>query len=158
MIQALDRGLKNFANVVEAYNGRQIDTAPGAGAAGGLGGGFLAFLPTTLKPGIEIVLDALDFDRQIAGADLVITGEGKIDRQTLMGKVPYGVLRHASRQQIPVVAIAGAVEDAKLLNEQGFQGIFSIQQGAATLQEAMEKSRTQRNIETTVTQILRLLR
>ncbi|MDR0940567.1 MAG: glycerate kinase [Mediterranea sp.] len=150
MIRALDDGLRNFAAVIRERGGMDLDTIPGSGAAGGLGGGCLALLSTTLKPGIEMVLDALDFDRRIAGADLVITGEGRMDRQTLMGKAPYGVLRHASRQGIPVLAIAGAVEDEDLLNTRGFQRVRSIQHDAVTLAEAMEKERTMRNIEKTV--------
>jgi glycerate kinase len=157
MIEELNSGLEHFASVVRQYNGTDLNVIGGTGAAGGLGGGFLAFLSTTLKPGIETVLEAIDFDRLIEGADLIITGEGKIDRQTVMGKAPYGVLQHGLRRQIPVVAIAGAIEDAELLNAQGFTALFSIQQGTiTTLEEAMKKECTMRNMKTTVKQVVRL--
>ncbi|MDR0894064.1 MAG: glycerate kinase [Prevotellaceae bacterium] len=156
-ILQLDNGLKQFAAVVLQQRGIDINSIPGAGAAGGLGGAFLAFLDATLKPGIEMVLEAVDFDRLIADADLVITGEGRLDRQTAMGKAPGGVLRAARRQQIPVIAIGGSVEDATLLNRQGFLAVFAIQQEICTLNQAMEKGYAMSRIEATVEQIVRII-
>lgn len=158
MIRSLDKGLKNFASVIERQEKKAIDTVPGAGAAGGLGGGFLAFLPTELKPGIQMVLDALRFEEKIKGADLIITGEGKLDKQTGMGKTPMGVLRAAQRQAIPVIAIGGAVEDTEVLNQLGFLSVFSIQSGVTTLSQAMDREFARHNIERTITQCLRLIR
>lgn len=158
MIRVLDNGLKHFASVIKQHTNKDIDTIPGAGAAGGLGGGFLAFLPTTLKPGIQMVLDALLFEEKIKGADLIITGEGKLDKQTGMGKTPSGVLQAAQKQDIPVIAIGGLIEETEALNQQGFLSVFSIQPGVTTLQQAMNKEFALQNIERTITQFLRIIR
>jgi glycerate kinase len=156
MIIRLDKGLKQFAAVIQASVGIDIDPIPGAGAAGGLGGGLLAFLQATLKPGIQMVLDTLDFDSRIQDADLIITGEGKLDRQTCMGKTPAGILEAGKRQQIPVIAIGGAVEDTDTLLQQGFLAALSIQPGPVSLEQAMDKSFAGRQVERIVEQIIRL--
>lgn len=156
MIEQLDSGLQQFAAVIRASLGKDIDAIPGAGAAGGLGGGFLAFLPATLKPGIQMVLEALDFDSRIGNVDLIITGEGKLDRQTGMGKTPAGVLEAGKRHQIPVVAIGGSVEESDALIRQGFLAVFSIQPGPVSIEQAMDKSFACRQIERIVEQIIRL--
>lgn len=158
MIRVLDNGLKHVASVIKQQENKDIDPIPGAGAAGGLGGGFLAFLPTTLKPGIQMVLDTLSFEEKIKGADLIITGEGKLDKQTGMGKTPTGILQAAQRQHIPVIAIGGLVEETDMLNQQGFLSVFSIQPGVTTLQQAMNTAFAMQNIERTITQILRIIR
>jgi glycerate kinase len=158
MIRVLDNGLKHFASVIRQQEHKDIDAIPGAGAAGGLGGGFLAFLPTTLKPGIQMVLDALSFEEKIKGADLIITGEGKLDKQTGMGKTPSGVLHAGQKQHIPTIAIGGLIEETEALNRQGFLSVFSIQPGAVTLQQAMNKDFAMQNIERTITQFLRIIR
>lgn len=157
MVEALDQGLRHFAQWIQTTQGIAIDHLPGAGAAGGLGGGLVAFLQARLRPGIEMVLDALQFDTQIAGADLIFTGEGKLDAQTCMGKTPFGVLRRAQRQGIPVVALGGAVEACEALNRCGFLAVLPILPYPTSLAKAMEATFTQQNIERTVTQVLRLL-
>jgi glycerate kinase len=157
MIGQLDKGLKHFASVIHSTMGKEIDAIPGAGAAGGLGGGFLAFLPANLKRGIQMVLEALDFDSRIQNADLIITGEGKLDRQTGMGKTPAGILEAGKRQNIPVVAIGGAVEETEALMQQGFLAVLSIQPGPVSLEQAMEKSFACQQVERVVEQIIRLL-
>ena len=157
MIRQLDRGLKHFATVISHALGKEIDTMPGAGAAGGLGGGCAAFLQATLKPGIEMVLEAVDFDGRVQNADLIITGEGKLDRQTGMGKTPAGILAAAKRQRIPVIAIGGSVDDNEALLKMGFRAVLPIQPGPVTLQQATEKSFAFQQIERTVEQIIRLL-
>jgi len=156
MIHQLDKGLKQFATVIHVSMGKSIDAIPGTGAAGGLGGGFLAFLPAVLKPGIQMVLEALDFDNRIQNADLIITGEGKLDRQTGMGKTPAGILEAGKKQQIPVVAIGGSVEETDALLQQGFLAVLSIQPGPVSLKQAMEKSFAYQHIERIVEQIIRL--
>ena len=156
MIRQLDKGLTHFANVIHTSLGKNMDPIPGAGAAGGLGGGFLAFLPATLKPGIQMVLEALDFDSRIQNADLIITGEGKLDRQTGMGKTPAGILEAGKRQHIPVVAIGGVVEDTDALMQQGFLAVMSIQPGPVSPAQAMDKSFAGKQIERIVEQIIRL--
>ncbi len=157
MIRQLDKGLKNLAGVIRETQQTDLDTVPGAGAAGGLGGGFLAFLGATLKPGIQMVLETLRFDERIKGADLIIAGEGRLDKQTAMGKTPAGILAAGSQQHIPVVAIAGAVEDWENLHKQGFKAVFSIQPGPLSLEQAMDKTFAAENIKRTVAQLIRLM-
>jgi len=157
MVRQLDNGLKHFATVIHDSLGKDIDSIPGAGAAGGLGGGFLAFLPATLKRGIQMVLEAVDFESRIQHADLIITGEGKLDRQTGMGKTPAGILAAGKRQQIPVIAIGGAVEETDALVQQGFLAVMSIQPGPVSLEQAMDQTFAAVHVERVVEQIVRLM-
>lgn len=156
MIEQLDAGMRHFASVIERSGLPSVADMPGAGAAGGLGGAFVAFLDAELKAGIDMVLDAAKFDTVLADADLVITGEGRLDGQTAMGKAPQGVLRRAQRCGVPVVAIGGAVQDARALNEAGFAAVFSVQQGPVTLSDAIKPEVASANISRTVAQIIRL--
>ena len=156
MVEALDQGLRHFAQLIHTTQGIAIDQLAGAGAAGGLGGGLVAFLNARLTPGIEMVLDALRFDTQITGADLIITGEGKLDAQTCMGKTPLGILRRAQQQGIPVVALGGAVEASEALNQCGFLAVFPILPYPTSLAKAMDPTFTRQNIERTIAQVLRL--
>lgn len=130
MVERLDKGLVHFAGIIKQYSQVDVNIIPGAGAAGGLGGAFSALLDASLCRGVEMILDALHFDELLKGCDFVITGEGRIDRQTLMGKAPMGVLETASRQGIPVIAFGGSVEDCTELEDSGFASIFSINEGA----------------------------
>ncbi|HUB05948.1 MAG TPA: glycerate kinase, partial [Myxococcales bacterium] len=104
---ALERGLTRYARVLRERFGRDVANEPGAGAAGGLGAALLAFLHATFRPGIEVVMETLGFDAAAAGADLLLTGEGRLDEQSLHGKAIAGVIRHAAGR--PVVAVCGAV-------------------------------------------------
>lgn len=110
-VQELDRALAVFARVATRATGRAVGDLPGAGAAGGLGGGLLWFTPARLRPGVAIVLEATAFEALVAGADLVITGEGRTDAQTAMGKAPVGVAAVAGRHQVPVVCLSGGLGD-----------------------------------------------
>jgi glycerate kinase len=110
MIPVIERALRQFARVVERDLGVRIIDRPGAGAAGGAGAGALAFLGAELKPGVDLVLKAVDLDRRMKGADLVVTGEGRIDRQTFFGKTIDGVSRLARRRRIPVIALCGEAD------------------------------------------------
>lgn len=158
MVQRLDEGMASFAKVVEAKYGLDIVPIAGAGAAGGMGGGFRAFLGATLKKGVDMVLDAIGFDNIIAGADLVITGEGKIDFQTAKGKTAAGVLARAKRQGIPVVAIGGCVEMCDSLKQMGFAGIYPILEEKVPLEIAMQHDFASANVTRTVARILRSLK
>jgi glycerate kinase len=158
MVEELDKGLKHFAALIKSDNGSDIDSMPGAGAAGGLGGAFVAFLNAKLEPGVEMVLDAVKFATIIKNADMIITGEGKLDSQTAMGKAPCGVLNAAKKAGIPVVAIGGSVENADILNQQGFAGVFPILPRPATLEEAMNHDYTRENIQRTVHQLMSLIK
>ena len=157
MVNRLDQGLRSLAQVIRKETGRSVDTLEGAGAAGGMGGGLVAFLGARLRPGIDLLLDALQFRQKAEGTDLIITGEGKADRQSLMGKVPSGLLREAQALHIPIVLIAGAVEDQAQLNQAGFKAALSIQPGPTTLEEAMRPEVAKARIQDTVGQICRLL-
>lgn len=157
MVERLDNGLKHFSEVVFNSLGTAEDYAksPGAGAAGGLGFGFIAFLNARLERGIEMVLDAIGFDQLIEGASLVITGEGRVDTQTLSGKTPYGVLKRAMKQGIPVVAIGGSVTlDPKEALEAGFAGVYAVTPAGMPLETAMQPSVAAENIYNTVRNIL----
>ena len=153
MVEALDRGLKHFADVVKRQVGKEIDSIPGAGAAGGMGGGLLAFLDADLRPGIQLVLDALNFDSLLAVTDLVITGEGRMDAQTAMGKAPQGITEAAGRKGVPTIAITGNIADAAAVNRIGICGVFSVIPHPITLDDAMNPDAARRNISQTVQQL-----
>ena len=155
MVQRLDEGMAAFAKVVEAKYGIDITPMAGAGAAGGMGGGFRAFLNATLKKGIDMVLDAINFDETIKGADLVITGEGKVDFQTAKGKTAAGVLARAKAQGIPVVAIGGCVEMCDSLMAMGFAGIYPILEEKVPLELAMQRDFASQNVTNTLIRILK---
>ena len=157
MVEKLDAGLKNFASVVSTHFGSDAEQREGAGAAGGLGYCFSALLGARLQSGIDMVLEAIDFAKRIESSDLVITGEGRIDSQTVMGKAPSGVLNAASAQGIPVVAIGGAVESSEALRQSKFTAILPIVAGPVTLEEAMREEVAATNVSRTVEQIVRLL-
>ncbi len=138
MVEQLDAALANYAEVVLRDLGRDIREVPGAGAAGGLGAGLLAFCGATLSSGIDLVLDAVGFEAHLAGADLVITGEGRLDEQTLQGKTISGVLRRAQAMRVPVVALAGAVTgDPAAYRAAGLLAAFGITQRPVTLVQAL---------------------
>ena len=157
MVERLDRGLRVYADAVARTVGRDVAMMPGAGAAGGLGAAFAAFLNASLKPGIEMMLSAIRFDEIVKDADLVITGEGRLDSQTVMGKTPAGVLNAAKRQHIPVVAIGGGVTASETLLDAGFAAVLPIVPGPVSLNEAMEADNARRNARRTAQQIMRLL-
>lgn len=139
MVEHLDKALAHFAKVIRRDLGQDISELPGAGAAGGLGGGLAAFLRAELRSGIDIVLDAVRFDEAIADADLVVTGEGRIDEQTAYGKTIGGVLRRTSRLDIPVIALVGSYSgDIRALYDAGLTAVFSIVPGPVSTQHAME--------------------
>lgn len=158
MIEALDAGMRHLAAVIFRTTGKDISSCPGAGAAGGMGGSLSAFLNAELKPGIQLLLEMQNFAEQIKDADLIITGEGKSDRQTVMGKVPYGILTEARKQHIPVVLIAGGIEDTDILTRAGFHRIFSITPSPVALEQAMQPEFARMNIRRTVEQICRIIR
>lgn len=140
-LEFLEAGMKNYAEVLKHTVGRDIAAEPGAGAAGGLGAGLMAFTGAKLRRGIDTILEILDFDRVIAGADLVITGEGRMDEQSAFGKVPMGVGQAAKRQGIPCVAIAGGMgKNAERIYECGVDAIITTINGAMSLETAMENA------------------
>lgn len=145
-IRQLDEGMRHLALLIERDFSYNINKVKGAGAAGGLGGAFATFLQAHLQSGIDLLLDAADFDRKITNADWIITGEGKADRQTAEGKVPAGVLTRAKKANIPVMLIAGKVEDKECLQQMGFSRIVQISPDNLPLEEAMRPEVTRENI------------
>ena len=141
MVDELDAALRHFGEVIEAETGVSVLEAPGAGAAGGLGAGLLAFAGGVLRPGVELVAEACSLMARIAGAELVITGEGRIDSQTPFGKTPAGVAKVARERGIPVVAIAGSLGPGyETVYECGIDAVFSIASGPMSLAAAMERA------------------
>ena len=129
----------------------------GAGAAGGVGGGLKALLGARLEQGVDMVLEAIRFDDIIKECDLVVTGEGRLDSQTMMGKAPCGVLQAAKRQGVPCVAIGGAIEKCEELEQSGFAAMFSVTPEDMPLQQAMQRAVAMANVERAAEQIARLL-
>jgi len=141
-VKALDAGLTNLADVIAADLGLEVRDLPGAGAGGGLGAGLKAFLGAELRRGVDMVLDLVGLEAKLAGADLVITGEGQIDFQTVFGKAPAGVGAMAKAQGIPCVAIAGSVGDELgELHEAGIDAVFALANGPLTLDQSMANAR-----------------
>ncbi|MFE8702755.1 glycerate kinase [Cytobacillus sp. FJAT-54145] len=137
MISELDYNLSHYASIIQKKLGKDVNGIPGAGAAGGLGAGLMAFLNAELKSGIDIVLKATQFKEVVRGATLVITGEGKIDHQTIYGKTPIGVARVSKSHGVPVIAIAGNVtNDSDIVYEYGIDALFSIVPGITTKEDA----------------------
>ena len=162
VVRELDAALAHFADVVEDAIGRRLRDEPGAGAAGGLGFGMMAFCDAELRPGVELALDALGADGAFEGAALVLTAEGMLDSQTLAGKVPIGVARRARGHGVPVVAVGGAVEPMERSVVQRFraEGIVAIcpsAEGPATEEELMDPEGTRQRLERTGERIARLL-
>jgi glycerate kinase len=138
MVAALDAALANYARVAGAATGRDVAAVPGAGAAGGLGAGFLLFTGARFRPGIEVVLEACGFQERVRNADLVLTGEGRTDAQTAMGKAPVGVARLAGRAGVPVLCLSGSLgPGAEAVLEQGIAATLSVVPGPMTLETCM---------------------
>ena len=141
LVERLDAALKNFARVVERDTGTSIDAVRGSGAAGGLGGGMMAFLGGSLRAGVDIVLDHVGLDEKLEGADLVITGEGRIDFQTVYDKAPIGVARRAKRRGIPVLAVCGSLgKGFEDVHAEGIDAAVSILTAPMTLDEASARA------------------
>ena len=140
MVKELDKGLRNFSDIVSKTYNIDISKIPGSGAAGGIGGAVYGILKGELKPGIEVVLDIVELEDKLSGADLVITAEGQIDHQTAFGKAPAGVARVAQKHDIPCIAIAGSIgENIGNLHEVGITSVFSLCNGPMELSKAIEK-------------------
>ncbi len=141
LVEQLDAALGNFAEVVERDIGRSIDDVPGSGAAGGLGGGMMAFLDGSLRAGVDIVLDQVGLNEQLEGADLVITGEGQLDFQTVYHKAPIGVTWRAKERGIPVIAISGSLgQGFEDVHPEGIDAVASIVCAPMSLDEASTRS------------------
>ncbi|MGG3894863.1 glycerate kinase [Geobacillus stearothermophilus] len=141
MVAVLDQNLTHYADVISRELGKQVGDIPGAGAAGGLGAGLLAFLPAELKRGVDIVIETVQLAERVKGADLVITGEGRIDGQTIFGKTPIGVARTAKQFGVPVIGIAGSLgDDSAVVLDHGIDALFTIVPGVIPLEKAFEQA------------------
>ena len=155
-VEQLDAALANLADISAKLLGRDCREVAGAGAAGGLGYALVQFLNARMAPGIDLVLEAVCFDEQLQGADLVITGEGRVDGQSLSGKTPVGVARWAKRHDLPVIALCGSIgAGAEGVHKVGIDALFTVVPGVCTLDEAMAEAAA--NLERTAAQIARTL-
>lgn len=151
----LDSGLCNLNRLVKTLKGTDLNAIPGSGAGGGVAGGLVAFLGARPVNGIDFVLEAAGFDKKIAGAEMIITGEGKIDSQTLTGKAPYGILKYASKYGIPVIAVAGKVEDKEKLLQAGFAGIYQLTTSNDPAVDPLDPITASENVRRTVAVIVK---
>ena len=156
MVEKLDQNLQHFGQLIEKQIGKEISLMPGAGAAGGLGAGLHAFLNATLEPGFKIIKNTLKLDDIMPWADIVITGEGKIDNQTRFGKTPHGVAMVAKQKKIPVIALAGTLGDGyEELYNHHFHAIFSILDKPMKLDDALKNA--PKLLEQTAESIMRMI-
>lgn len=159
MIAEMDQWLGEYAKLAEKKYGTDKSNQAGTGAAGGLGFAFLTFLNGVLEQGIKIVLEETGLENYIENADIVITGEGRLDGQTAMGKAPIGVAKLAKKYNLPVIAFAGsAAKEAVTCNEYGIDAFFPILREVTTLEEAMKPEKAKENMRDTVEQVFHLLR
>ena len=159
MVEELDCGLINFSKVTKNTLNVNFENFEGAGAAGGLGYAFLSFLNAKLESGINIVIDEINLDSKIQNSDIVITGEGRLDNQTAMGKAPIGVAKLAKKYNKKVIALAGSLsDDAKECNKEGIDAYFSIVNSAMSLNDAMNKDIATKNMILTTEQIFNLIK
>lgn len=159
MITDMDLWLKNYAEIAKTVSSKANINYPGAGAAGGLGFAFLTFTNATLERGVNIILDETNLEEYIKDADLVVTGEGRLDAQTVMGKAPIGVAKLAKKYGKKVIAFSGCVtEDACVCNEHGIDAFFPIMRTVVTLEEALKHENAYKNLSDTAYQVFRLIK
>ena len=158
MIEMMDGWLKNFALLTKEKFPNSDANHPGSGAAGGLGFAFLSFTNSTLKSGVDIIISETELEKHIKDADIVVTGEGRLDSQTVMGKAPIGVAKLAKKYNKRVIAFSGCVtEDAEILNDNGIDAFFPILRGVTTLDEALQTEAAYKNLTATAYQVFRLI-
>ena len=158
MIEKMDQWLHNYARLAKTISAKADRNCPGAGAAGGLGFAFLGFTNAVLESGIQIILEETRLEDHIRSADLVVTGEGRLDAQTVMGKAPIGVAKLAKKHGKRVVAFCGcAAKDAEVCNDHGIDAFFPILRGISTLEEALETDNARENLIATAYQVFRLI-
>lgn len=156
-IPLMDEWLENYAELTEKINPEADKDYPGAGAAGGLGFAFISYLGAKLLPGAKLVMRTVGFERRIENADIIVTGEGRIDSQTVMGKLPAYVAEEANKRGIPVIAFAGSVDD-KAAKGCGITAAFPVVRGVTDLSAAMDKENAKNNLENTAEQVFRLIK
>lgn len=158
MRAGLDHDMCSFAKITAETLANDFSKTPGAGAAGGLGFAFLSYLNAKLTPGIELILHAVNLEEALKNADIVVTGEGRLDGQTAMGKAPVGVAKLAKKYNTKVIAFAGGVtKDARACNQAGIDAFFPVVRGITTLEDAMKPENARQNIADAAEQVFRLL-
>ena len=158
IIEELDKGLINLSEIVKKELGKDVAQVEGVGAAGGLGFAFLAFLNSKLESGIKIILDEINLEELVKDADIVITGEGRLDNQTAMGKAPIGVAKLAKKYGAKVIAMAGCItDDAVECNKEGIDAYFAIVNKSMSIEEAMKKDVALNNMKSTTIQVFNLI-
>ena len=157
-ISRMDEWLSHYAALANSVSPKADPNHPGAGAAGGLGFAFLTFTNATLESGVQIVLEETRLEEHVRKADIVVTGEGRLDGQTVMGKAPIGVADLAKKHGKKVIAFSGAVtDDAVLVNAHGIDAFFAITPGVLSLKEALDPANARKNLTNTARQVFRLL-
>lgn len=159
LLLPIDQSMAHYAKITAQATGTQYLETSGAGAAGGLGFAFLSYLKAALIPGIDLILEAIHLEEELSDADVVVTGEGRLDHQTAMGKAPVGVARLARKYHATVLAFAGSVtKDASTCNDAGIDAFFPVIRGVTTLEEAMDPKNAQENLRATTEQVFRMIR
>ncbi len=159
LVKQMDSWMEDYQALVKRTRPLADGNIPGSGAGGGIGFAFLSFLNASLEPGVQLILNETGITNHIKTADIIITGEGCMDGQTVMGKAPAGVAKIAKQYNKPVIAFPGCVTDqASACNNAGIDAFFPVLRSVCTLEEAMEKDRAQRNIEDTAEQVFRLIK
>lgn len=158
MIDCMDSWLKKYAEKTMEINPKADPDTPGAGAAGGMGYAFLSYLNGSLEPGIDLIIEETRLEDYIKTADIVITGEGRLDGQSYMGKAPVGVARLAKKYNRTVIAFSGCVtDDARICNDHGIDAFFPIVKGPCSLEDAMDSKNAYSNMADRVEQVFRLI-
>ena len=158
MIRDMDTWLKSYAELAKTVSDKADKDYPGTGAAGGLGFAFLSFTNAALRSGVEIILDELNMEEDIRNAQIVVTGEGRLDSQSVMGKAPIGVAKLAKKYGKRVIAFSGCVtDDAEICNGHGIDAYFPILRGITTLEAALDPTNAWQNLSATAYQVFRLL-
>ncbi len=159
MIKDMDTWISNYANLTKEVLPQSDANTQGCGAAGGMGFAFLSYLGATLKPGINLIMETIGIEEYIKNADIVVTGEGRLDGQSYMGKAPFGIAALSKKYGKNVIAFCGsATEDAAQCNEYGIDAYFTILKKPCTLAEAMDKDTAFNNLKDTASQVFRLIK
>ena len=159
MIKQMDGWLENYANIAKSVSKKADKDLAGAGAAGGLGFAFASFMNAELESGVKIVLEETRLEEFLKDADIVVTGEGRLDSQTVMGKAPIGVARLSKKHGKRVIAFSGCVsEDAEICNNHGIDAFFPIVRGVTTFEDALNKDNAYKNLKATAYQVFRIIK
>lgn len=158
-LETIDQGMKHYSQIAENTLHRIVSDIPGTGAAGGMGFAFMCFLPAKLVPGAQLIIDTLNLESAIQEADLIITGEGRLDSQTILGKAPITVAQLAKKYHKKVIAFSGCLgANAELCNRHGIDAYFPILTDICSLSEALSEEKTKQNLKSTAEQVFRLIR